>query len=280
MIGTNAAGNAALANYQGVVDPELGQHDRRHPGRGGQRHLGQYLGRRDPEQSANNLVQGNYIGTDVTGSVSVPNGFLSYYYRRRDQRVQQFAIRSAGRPPVPGNVISGNGSDGVDIVGVSDNLLQGNLIGVGANGTEPLGNGAGGVSAFYGASYNTIGGLAAGAGNVIANNQTRPGVNIGASNSRQLPGQRDPLEFDLQQRHARASTSASTRRPTRTCPAARSRARTTSRITRCSPRSDTVTGVGTVVTGTLNSAPARTFTLQFFDNPTADPVRLRRRDRP
>ena len=39
----------------------------------------------------------------------------------------------------------------------------------------------GGISAFYGASYNTIGGTASGAGNVIANNQTRPGVNIGAS---------------------------------------------------------------------------------------------------
>ena len=59
-----------------------------------------------------------------------------------------------------GNVISGNGSDGVDIVSASDNLLQGNLIGTGANGTEPLGNGAGGISAFYGASYNTIGGTA------------------------------------------------------------------------------------------------------------------------
>ena len=77
-------------------------------------------------------------------------------------------------------MISGNPTDGLDIsvASVSDfsinNLVQGNLIGVAADGISPLGNGTVGVGgrgvSVLGANSNLIGGFSAGAGNVIANN--------------------------------------------------------------------------------------------------------------
>ncbi len=186
IIGTSAAGNAALANYQGVVVQSSGNTIGGTEAGAGNLISGNTWGGLILN-GGDNLVQGNDIGTDVTGSVSIPNGFLSYYYVGG---IDIFSNSNTigGTTTGAGNVISGNGSDGVDIVGTSDNLLEGNLIGVGANGTEPLGNGGGGVSAFYGATYNTIGGTAAGAANVIANNQTRPGVNIGVDDSDDCPG--------------------------------------------------------------------------------------------
>lgn len=70
------------------------------------------------------------------------------------------------------NVISGNNSRGVDILGsgVSSNTVTGNYIGTNAAGTAPLGNSAGGVVINNSATSNTIGGSATGAGNVISGN--------------------------------------------------------------------------------------------------------------
>ena len=72
-----------------------------------------------------------------------------------------------------GNVISGNGSTGG--VSVSGNsgagvLIQGNKIGVGADGTTPLGNLGIGVRLDAPFGNSTVGGTAAEAGNIIANN--------------------------------------------------------------------------------------------------------------
>ena len=82
-----------------------------------------------------------------------------------------------------GNVISGNGSDGIVIsdgaspgTGTTGTVVQGNLIGVGSDGTTPLGNAAHGVHITT-VDANMIGGTAAGAGNTIAHN-TWTGVNI------------------------------------------------------------------------------------------------------
>ena len=73
------------------------------------------------------------------------------------------------------NVISGNSSDGIDILdsGTSGNVVQGNYVGLNAAGTAGLGNGAsylGGIVIALTASNNTVGGGAAGAGNVISGN--------------------------------------------------------------------------------------------------------------
>jgi len=79
------------------------------------------------------------------------------------------------------NVISGNGFNGVFIIGsgANNNVVRNNLIGVtpSGNAKEPNGNG---VTIINGASNNVIGGVTAAQGNVIAGN-TEYGVYIGGS---------------------------------------------------------------------------------------------------
>ena len=74
-------------------------------------------------------------------------------------------------PSGAGNLISGNGQDGIllDGAGAANNVVQGNLIGTVASGTTGLGNGRAGVG-VSGAPANTIGGTAAGAGNLLSAN--------------------------------------------------------------------------------------------------------------
>ena len=133
---------------------------------------------------ANNRVQGNYIGTDKTGTVAVGN-FLGVGLGSGSDVV--IGGLNAGE----GNLISGNNGsfNGVpvfpgagiafgDFLGggggslVSNCAIQGNLIGTDVTGTLPLGNGVGVLvnSSSPFVVNNIIGGTAAGAGNTIAFN--------------------------------------------------------------------------------------------------------------
>jgi hypothetical protein len=69
------------------------------------------------------------------------------------------------------NVISGNGSDGVELYW-SSVTVQGNRIGVDASGQNPIPNGAHGINVYNGTGFprGVIGGLYPGEGNVIAFN--------------------------------------------------------------------------------------------------------------
>jgi parallel beta-helix repeat protein len=116
--------------------------------------------------ASNNVVEGNFIGTDVTGTVALPNNF--------GVSIMAPANTIGGTVAGAGNVISGNDT-GVDIEGsiAAANVVQGNLIGTDATGTVALGNtGNGGVRITAGATNNLIGGTVAGAGNVISGNST------------------------------------------------------------------------------------------------------------
>ena len=90
-----------------------------------------------------NIVQGNYVGTDVTGTLALGNG--------RDGVGTDTAFNIIGGPTLAArNVISGNLRSGVFLVGGSQiadhNLVQGNVIGMDVTGTVPLGNQERGVS--------------------------------------------------------------------------------------------------------------------------------------
>jgi hypothetical protein len=128
----------------------------------------------------NNLVEGNFVGTDVTGTRPLGNG--------RDG-VRLFA--RANNNTIKANLLSANGEDGLDMAGINvdlspeANLVQGNLIGTDATGTTaydpastlPLGNGRNGVSLHDGAHRNTIGGVGGGLGNIISGN-AQDGINF------------------------------------------------------------------------------------------------------
>jgi hypothetical protein len=75
---------------------------------------------------------------------------------------------------ISGNLISGNGSNGVSLNGVGGDV-RGNLIGTDASGTQPVGNGGAGVQVND--VVHTIGGLGSGDGNIIAFN-TGAGVSL------------------------------------------------------------------------------------------------------
>ena len=75
-----------------------------------------------------------------------------------------------GTTPAARNIISSNGKFGIDIESVTStgNLVEGNYIGTDVTGKNALGNTNNGVNIQLDASGNTVGGVAAGAGNVIA----------------------------------------------------------------------------------------------------------------
>jgi hypothetical protein len=104
--------------------------------------------------AANNLIQGNYIGTDVTGNVDLGNVY------------QGIAISEGPNGnQIKGNLISGNDAEGVGIFPGNNNTVQGNTIGLSAAGT-PLTNRTWAVT-LINSSGNVIGGTAAGQANVI-----------------------------------------------------------------------------------------------------------------
>jgi hypothetical protein len=83
-----------------------------------------------------------------------------------------------------GNVISGNEDYGISmmydcVTALTDNVIEGNQIGVDASGANPLGNGEGGIYLGCLTQNNRIGGTAAGAGNTIAYNGA-PSSSVGA----------------------------------------------------------------------------------------------------
>jgi len=118
-------------------------------------------------------VQGNFIGTDVTGNVALTNPLYGVSISSSNNLI-------GGLVPGARNIISGNRT-GIQIggsiaPGPTGNLVQGNYIGLSRDGSQPLPNLLGGV-AIADSSSNTIGGSQSGAGNKIASN-SRAGVEV------------------------------------------------------------------------------------------------------
>src|SRR5205814_3960280 len=111
-------------------------------------------------------IQGNLIGTDVTGTADLGNTGDGVSIND-----SAFAanVTIGGTDPAARNVISGDDGDGIDLRGVTGTVVQGNLIGTQIDGLSPLGNSGHGVN-IVGTSNNSIGGTTAGAGNRIASN--------------------------------------------------------------------------------------------------------------
>ena len=113
------------------------------------------------------LIDGNFIGTDVTGAVSQPN-----FHGVSLPSVDNVAV--GGTAPGSRNLISGNTNFGVYLIDDADaNQIVGNYIGTDRTGTAALGNNYGVVLAATGGARlndNVIGGAVTGAGNVVSGN--------------------------------------------------------------------------------------------------------------
>jgi len=166
-IGTNVNGTAAMPNDSGgvlIMDAEDNTiTDNLVSGNTG---IGVSIINSDDDGDANgNLIQGNYIGTDVNGTTVLSN------------TLSGVVITSAANNDVggtaagAGNLISGNGQYGVIIMnsGATGNEVQGNYIGTNLNGNAMVPNQGAGVL-IVNASGNTVGGTTAAAGNLISGN--------------------------------------------------------------------------------------------------------------
>lgn len=163
-IGTDASGTLPRGNGVAILD--AGENDRIGGTKAAARNVisgngdGVWLG------GFNAMVQGNYIGTDVTGTQALGNG--TYGISASNSTNTQIGGRSAAAR----NVISGNTQGGISLLyAYGTNVIEGNYIGVDATGTVALGNGGYGVS-VEGYSSATIGGNVAGARNLISGNDT------------------------------------------------------------------------------------------------------------
>src|SRR5581483_602967 len=163
-IGTNAAGTSCIGNNERGVEIEGGATSNTIGGTSaGARNLiscngtsgsddGVYI---SGSSTTGNVVQGNYIGTDVSGTIdrgNSNNGVGVF----NGANFNTIGGTSAGAR----NIISGNDNHGVSIgdSGTTGNLVQGNYIGTNASGTAAIGNSNDGVEITAGASSNTIGG--------------------------------------------------------------------------------------------------------------------------
>ncbi|MFH0895086.1 MAG: right-handed parallel beta-helix repeat-containing protein [Bacteroidota bacterium] len=105
-----------------------------------------------------NEIRGNYIGTDITGALKLPNlhgvGLATYPKKNI----------------IDNNLISGNREVGIILYEMADsNYVYRNKIGTAADGITPLSNNQAGIAIDEGASYNVIGGDTL--GNIIAFNR-------------------------------------------------------------------------------------------------------------
>jgi CSLREA domain-containing protein len=129
--------------------------------------------------SVGTRIEGNFIGTDVTGTLDRGNG---------NDGVALFDSPSqtvvGGTTPAARNLISGNDDQGIDL-GTSGtpggqpeaHRIQGNYIGTDRSGTKDLGNRICGVS-LIDTEGNTLGGTTAATRNLVSGNGGGRGVSV------------------------------------------------------------------------------------------------------
>jgi titin len=254
-IGTNASGNAAIPNSTGVRISSPAD--------------GNFIGGTSPGagnlisgnldgvviQSASNVVQGNFIGTNAAGTAALGNGFFGVDM----STINAVNNTVGGTAQGAGNVIAANGNAGIN-VGGTHNLMEGNFIGTDISTSADLGNGGHGIQAS--GTGHTFGGVVSGAGNVIAFNGF-DGVSVGGSGT-SINGNRifanDQLGIDLF-----PPNGVDTNDP-QDPDGGGNNGQNYPVVTGATTASSSST-----IVGTLNSLPNTAFRIEFFNSPSCDP---------
>jgi hypothetical protein len=196
-----------------------------------------------------NAIQGNYIGTDFSGTQVVQNGagvvFTGGVYGNS----------IGGALSGEGNVISGSHEFGIALLAdaggaPTQNLIQGNLIGTDKTGTTALSNGLDGIE-IEGGSNNTIGGTVFGAGNTIAFNGAY-GVDVYSGTGYSILAN----SIFMNTRQGIFLNSANNANNNQAAPV----------LTGVSTSSS-----GTAISGTLQGAAGTTYRVEFFASASMDP---------
>jgi titin len=265
-VGTDATGSVALGNANGleltnapgnwIGGPAVGQ---RNLFSGNALAGVAVLG----SAASNNIIAGNAIGTDAPGRRALANQTQGIYLSAPKTLI-------GGTQPGAGNLISGNNNVGISVgdLWTVGTVIQGNWIGLQADGASPLGNLWHGIEILDQASSTAIGGVAPGAGNRIANVLTalyagvriRDGCNSNAIRGNLIFGNAG-LGIDL-------STNGATPNRVGSTPGSVALANQQQNY----PVLTSVAGrFRTVIQGTLSSVASRTFLVDFYANPTPDP---------
>jgi autotransporter-associated beta strand protein len=128
-------------------------------------------------QSANAIVQGNYVGTDLSGTVAAGNNIGIFIQNSTGATV-------GGTTPGSGNLVSGNRNNGISVQGAAatpatGNTIQGNFTGTGVGGIGSIPNALFGINLSNQANNNLVGGLTAAARNISCYNGAG-GIQVGS----------------------------------------------------------------------------------------------------
>ena len=202
-----------------------------------------------------NLIRGNYIGTDATGMFGIANNEDGIWLDGSSGNTV------GGTTAAERNTISGNGWSGIDVSsGGSGNVIQGNHIGINAFGGA-LGNLNDGVRIRDGIGHR-VGGTASGAGNLIAHNFLR-GVAIDSGSGHSVLGNsiysNGGIGIDLDGDSVVTFNDAVPGDPD-----GGANGRQNYPVLALA----TTAGTQITITGTLNSTPGSTFRIEFFASPS------------
>jgi hypothetical protein len=182
-IGTNAAGTAAIANMRHGIEVHNAPKNnitQNHIAGNAQHGIRIFATPSDPDPElhfGHSMITGNLIGTDAAGSNAIANGGYGV-------RLEERTASTVGGPnPADRNTISFNGNGGIYLDRATNNVVQGNYIGLTSNGNGAAANAGAGITLFATATGNMIGGLNSQDGNVISSNAGSGLIVDGATNN-------------------------------------------------------------------------------------------------
>ena len=199
-IGTNAAGRSRLSNHVSGIGSRaqlfdgVGFCQQAPAGPGGSHTIGgtvsgagnlvsgNLAGGIDLVGTHDDVIAGNSIGTNASGSAPLGNGMTGVSL---GPQCDGSVCTPSSRNQVRANLVSANGGEGVVVVGTgggTGNVIAGNLIGTDASGRATLGNAGAGVAIGSDANADVVGGAPSSDRNIIAGN-SGPGVLVGSDAS-------------------------------------------------------------------------------------------------